>query len=85
MNPERLALWRYQGMTSKRTNRSIQADLCLAVVPGVDRRGLLRRTSKLAYGTTLTANALVEAKVARTGFIRTRGFAIRSSSPASGA
>jgi hydantoinase/oxoprolinase-like protein len=46
----------------------------LATGAGVDRGGLLRRTSKLAYGTTLAANALVEGKVARTGFITTRGF-----------
>lgn len=46
----------------------------LATAAGVDRGGLLRRTSKLAYGTTLAANALVEGKVARTGFITTRGF-----------
>lgn len=46
----------------------------LATAAGVDRGSLLRRTSKLAYGTTLAANALVEGKVARTGFITTRGF-----------
>lgn len=46
----------------------------LAVAAGVDRRGLLGRTSKFAYGTTVAGNALVEGKTARTGFITTRGF-----------
>ncbi len=46
----------------------------LAEAAGVDRRRLLARAAKLAYGTTLAANILVEGKGARTGFLTTRGF-----------
>jgi len=46
----------------------------LAEASAVERRGLLARTAKLAYGTTLAANLLVEGKGARTGFLTTRGF-----------
>lgn len=46
----------------------------LAEAAITDRRTLLARTAKLAYGTTLAANILVEGKGARTGFLTTRGF-----------
>jgi N-methylhydantoinase A len=46
----------------------------LAQELGIDRRSLLSRTAKLAYGTTQAANVVVEGKAARTGFITTRGF-----------
>ena len=46
----------------------------LAQAAGTDRRGLLARTAKLAYGTTLATNLLVEGRTARTGFLVTRGF-----------
>lgn len=46
----------------------------LAEAAGTDRRALLSRTGKLAYGTTLAANLLVEGRGARVGFITTRGF-----------
>ena len=46
----------------------------LAQDAGTDRRGLLARTAKLAYGTTLATNLLVEGRTARTGFLTTRGF-----------
>jgi N-methylhydantoinase A len=46
----------------------------LAEVAGADRRALLERTAKLAYGTTHARNLVVEGKGARAGFITTRGF-----------
>ncbi len=46
----------------------------LAETVAADRPTLLARTAKLAYGTTLAANLLVEGKGARTGFLTTRGF-----------
>src|SRR5579859_335674 len=46
----------------------------LAEAVGTDRRGLLGRTAKLAYGTTHARNLVVEGKGARAGFITTRGF-----------
>lgn len=46
----------------------------LADAAGTDRRTLLSRTAKLAYGTTHARNLVVEGKGARAGFITTRGF-----------
>ncbi len=46
----------------------------LAQAAGTDRSRLLGRTAKLAYGTTLATNLLVEGRTARTGFLTTRGF-----------
>ncbi len=46
----------------------------LAEAAGTDRRGLLARTAKLAYGTTHARNLVVEGKGAPAGFITTRGF-----------
>ena len=46
----------------------------LAEAAGTDRRVLLARTAKLAYGTTQAGNLLVEGGGARAGFITTRGF-----------
>ena len=46
----------------------------LAEAAATDRRGLLARTAKLAYGTTHARNLVVEGKGARAGFITTRGF-----------
>src|SRR5579859_1233932 len=46
----------------------------LAEAAGTDRRGLLARAAKLAYGTTHAVNLVVQGQGARTGFITTRGF-----------
>ena len=46
----------------------------LGVAAGTDRKGLLGRTAKLAYGTTHARNLVVEGKGAPAGFITTRGF-----------
>ncbi len=46
----------------------------IADAAGIGRAGLLARTAKLAYGTTLAANLVVEGRGAKTGFITTRGF-----------
>ena len=46
----------------------------MAAAAGTDRTELLRRTAKLAYGTTQAANLVVEGKGAKAGFITTRGF-----------
>ncbi len=46
----------------------------LADNAATDRKTLLSRTAKLAYGTTLAANLVVEGKGARAGFLTTRGF-----------
>lgn len=46
----------------------------MAAAAGIDRATLLRRTGKLAYGTTQAANLVVEGKAAKAGFITTRGF-----------
>ncbi|MBU6422791.1 MAG: hydantoinase/oxoprolinase family protein, partial [Chloroflexi bacterium] len=46
----------------------------LAEAAGTDRRGLLARTAKLAYGTTHAVNLVVQGQGARAGFITTRGF-----------